>query len=129
NNYNSFVQDASGKTDDKFKSSKLRSEIIGIAQQHLANAQDIGISLEGDGTLKIDEELLKQAASGSSSAESLAPVNSFADSLIAKTKDISVDPMKYVERPVVNYKNPDSRDYTSPYITSEYSGMMFNNYC
>ena len=129
NNYNSFVQDASGKTDDKFKSNKLRSEIVGIAQQHLANAQDIGISLEGDGTLKIDEELLKQAASGSSSAESLEPVNSFADSLIDKTKDISVDPMKYVDRPVVNYKNPDSKDYTSPYITSEYSGMMFNNYC
>ena len=53
----------------------------------------------------------------------------FADSLIDKTKDIAVDPMKYVDRPVVNYKNPDSRDYTSPYITSEYSGMMFNNYC
>ncbi len=128
-NYNSFVQDASGKTDDKFKSNKLRSEIIGIAQQHLANAQDIGISLEGSGTLKIDEELLKQAVSGTSSAESLAPVNNFADSLIEKTKDISVDPMKYVDRPVVNYRSPDSRDYTSPYITSEYSGMMFNNYC
>ena len=48
---------------------------------------------------------------------------------IEKTKDISVDPMKYVDRPVVNYKNPDNRDYSSPYITSEYSGMMFNNYC
>ena len=48
----------------------------------------------------------------------------------SKTKEISVDPMKYVDRPVVNYKNPDNKDPTgSPYITSEYSGMMFNNYC
>ena len=73
--------------------------------------------------------MLKQAVSGGSSMESLDPINKFADALIEKTKDISVDPMKYVERPVVNYKNPDNRDYSSPYITSEYSGMMFNNYC
>ncbi len=128
-NYNSFVEDASGITDTKFKSAKLKAEIVGIAQQHLARAQDIGIELQPEGTLKIDDEMLRQAVSGSSSAASLQPVNNFADSLIAKTKEISVDPMKYVDRPVVNYKNPDSRDYNSPYITSEYSGMMFNNYC
>ncbi len=129
NNYNAFVEDASGITDEKFKSAKLKSEIVGIAQAHLSKAADIGIELEPGGTLKIDEELLRQAVSGSSASESLQPVNNFADSLISKTKEISVDPMKYVDRPVVNYKNPDSRDYSSPYITSEYSGMMFNNYC
>lgn len=128
-NYNSFIRDASGIEDSKFKSSKLKSEMIGIAQSNLANSQDIGITLQGDGSLAIDEELLKQAISSSSSREALQPVNRFADSLIDKTKEISVDPMKYVDRPVVNYKNPDSRDYSSPYITSEYSGMMFNNYC
>ena len=121
-NYNSFVDDASGITDEKFKSAKLKSEIVGIAQQHLARAEDIGITLESTGTLAIDEEMLRQAVSGSAVSESLEPVNKFADSLIAKTKEISVDPMKYVDRPVVNYKNPDSRDYSSPYITSEYSG-------
>ena len=128
-NYNNFVKDASGITDNKFKSNKLRSEIIGIAQQHLADSEDLGIKLEGDGTLSIDDELLKQAVSGSESSAALQPVNNFADALIDKTKEISVDPMKYVDRPVVNYKNPDSRNYSSPYITSEYSGMMFNNYC
>ena len=73
--------------------------------------------------------MLKQAVSGSESAAALQPINNFADSLIDKTKEISVDPMKYVDRPVVNYKNPDSKNYSSPYITSVYSGMMFNNYC
>ena len=128
-NYNNFVKDASGITDNKFKSNKLRSEIVGIAQQHLADSEDLGIKLEGDGTLSIDDELLKQAVSASESSAALQPVNNFADALIDKTKEISVDPMKYVDRPVVNYKNPDSRNYSSPYITSEYSGMMFNNYC
>ena len=128
-NYNNFIKDASGIADDKFKGSKLRSEIVGIAQQNLANSEDLGIRLESNGTLGIDDEMLKQAVSSGDSMAALEPVNKFADALIEKTKDISVDPMRYVDRPVVNYKNPDSRDYSSPYITSEYSGMMFNNYC
>ncbi len=129
NNYNSFIEDASGIENEKFKSDKLKSEMVGIAKQYMANLEDAGVKLEGDGKLSIDDELLTQAVSSSESKKSLAPVKDFADSLIEKTKEISVDPMKYVDRPVVNYKNPDSKDYTSPYITSEYSGMMFNNYC
>ncbi len=128
-NYNDFVKDASGDKDPKFKSDKLRSEIIGIAKQHMTGMEDTGIKLEGDGTLSIDEELLTQAISGSESEASLAPVKQFSSALIEKAKEISVDPMRYVDRPVVNYKNPDNKDTNSPYITSEYSGMMFNNYC
>ncbi len=128
-NYNSFVSDASEIKDDKFKGDKLRTEVIGIAKQYMSNIEDTGIKLEGNGTLSIDEELLNQAVSSAQSKESLAPVKKFADALLEKTKDISINPMKYVDRPVVNYKNPDNRDTSSPYITSEYSGMMFNNYC
>ena len=127
--YNTFIDEAAGIENDKFKSDKLKSEMVGIAKQHMANMSDAGISLEADGKLSIDDELLTQAVSGTESKKSLSPVKAFSESLIEKTKEISVDPMKYVDRPVVNYKNPDSKDYTSPYVTSEYSGMMFNNYC
>ena len=128
-NYNDFVTEASGEKNPKFKSDKLKSEIVGIAKQYMTNMEDTGIALEGNGTLSIDDELLTQAISGAESAESLAPIKKFSGALLEKAKDISVDPMKYVDRPVVNYKNPDSKDFNSPYITSEYSGMMFNNYC
>ncbi len=128
-NYNDFVKDASGDKDVKFKSDKLKSEIVGIAKQYMSTMEDTGIKLEGNGTLSIDDELLTQAISGAESAISLAPVKQFSSALLNKAKDISVDPMKYVDRPVVNYKNPDNKDTNSPYITSEYSGMMFNNYC
>ena len=127
--YNGFIQDAGDINDAKFKGSKLKSEFVGLAQQYLSQAEDIGIRLEGNGSLTIDNEMLKQAVASSASSAALEPVNRFASALIDKTKDISVDPMKYVDRPVVNYKNPHSRDTNNPYITSEYSGMMFNNYC
>ncbi len=127
--YNDFVNDASGMKDTKFKSDKLRTEIVGIAKQYMTNMEDTGLSITANGTISIDEELLTQAISGAESEASLSPIKYFSNALFEKAKDISVDPMKYVDRPVVSYKNPDSKDYTSPYITSEYSGMMFNNYC
>ncbi len=128
-NYNSFVEEASGEHAANFKSDKLKADTVGIAIQYMSNIEDIGIKLEADGKLSIDDELLSQAVSGPGSKESLVPIKQFSDALIEKTKEISIDPMKYVDRPVVNYRNPDSRDTSSPYITSEYSGMMFNNYC
>ena len=129
-NYNDFVNDVSGLKDEKFKSDKLRSDIVGIAKQYMTSIEDTGIKLEADGKISIDDELLSQAISALQSSNSLTPVKQFAEALISKTKEISVDPMKYVDRPVVKYKNPDNHDNTgSPYITSEYSGMMFNNYC
>ncbi|SFB76572.1 hypothetical protein [Butyrivibrio sp. YAB3001] len=128
-NYNDFVVDASGERGAKFKSDKLKFELVSIAKQYMTSMEDTGIVLDAEGTISVDEELLTQAISGAESTASLAPIKRFSNALIEKTKDISVDPMKYVERTVVNYKNPDSQDGTSPYITSEYSGMMFNNYC
>ena len=129
-NYNEFIDEASGFKDEKFKSDKLKTEMIGIAKQYMTNIEDTGIKMEADGKLSIDSELLTQAISGTESTQALSPIKQFSQALISKTKDISVDPMKYVDRPVVNYKNPDNKDTTtSPYITSEYSGMMFNNYC
>jgi hypothetical protein len=36
--------------------------------------------------------------------------------------------MDYVDKKIVAYKNP-GHNFASPYITSAYSGMMFNSYC
>jgi len=129
-NYNSFVKDASEPHDAKFKGDKLRSEAIALARQHIKDTESLGIKLEGDGVISIDSDTLKEAIAKTTDIDTLAPIKQFANSLLEMAKEISVNPMKYVDRPVVNYKNPDNREnVSSPYITSEYSGMMFNNYC
>ena len=55
-------------------------------------------------------------------------VKDFANSLMRKTSQISLNPMQYVNKTIVAYKNP-GRNFATPYITSAYSGMMFNSYC
>ena len=56
-------------------------------------------------------------------------IQNFGASLLRKTSQISLNPMEYVDKKIVAYKNPTHENFATPYITSEYSGMMFNSYC
>ena len=87
-----------------------------------------GIHIAENGKVEVDEERLSEISRNEEGIERFLPVNDFAKALIEKSREISLDPMKYVERPVVNYKNP-GHGFVQPYITSEYSGMLFSGYC
>ena len=52
----------------------------------------------------------------------------FTDSILKKINDVSLNPMQYVEKTIVAYKNP-GHNFPAPYAASAYSGMMFNYYC
>ena len=129
--YNDFLDCASEVHATGIKSTKLVTETRAIAERHLSNSnmEEMGIKINADGHISFDEGQLAKAAGVGSDPAGIRFLREFAGALVAKTKAISVDPMKYVERPVVNYKDPGSTQNPSPYVTSEYSGMMFNNYC
>ena len=38
---------------------------------------------------------------------------------------ISINPMSYVDKKLIAYPHP-TKNYVNPYVTSRYSGMMFN---
>ena len=82
-----------------------------------------------DGTLNIDRNLVRQAAMETQDvAESFGSLKSLSSALLNKSNQISLNPMNYVQKTVVAYKNP-GHNFASPYTTSAYSGMMFNSYC
>ena len=81
-----------------------------------------------DITKKAITSQLEDALSQDDAKDLLAPVKDFTNSLLRKTNNISLNPMHYVNKTIVAYKNP-GHGYTSPYVTSAYSGMMFNSYC
>ncbi|WP_029322783.1 flagellar filament capping protein FliD [Butyrivibrio sp. AE3004] len=127
--YNSFIDSVSNVHNTGFKSSKLVGETVSIAQHHIRNIDDYGISLSEEGRIDYNPQRLRDKSVAGPPKEVVEPLQEFAKALQEKTDEISIDPMKYVERPVFNYKDPHGGDNPSPYITSEYSGMMFNNYC
>ena len=127
--YNNFIDSLNDVQSAGYKSHKLTGETIAIARSNLKATSEFGISLTEDGHISCDSQLMKDKFLSGTGQEVLNPLMHLAKDLIAKADEISIDPMKYVERPVFNYKDPNGTDNPSPYITSEYSGMMFNNYC
>ena len=126
--YNTFLKAATEYTGSQPKAMKLLSEMTRITAYYGGGLDSIGLSMQEDGSLKINADLLKQSALSEQSAELFAPLKNFTGALIRKTNSISLDPMEYVNKTIVAYKNP-GHSFASPYITSAYSGMMFNGYC
>lgn len=127
--YNDFVKAASSYLDSQPKSRQLVHEMQGIASLYYNSFKSMGVQPAEDGTLNINTDILhKTAIQSDDISETFGSLKDFALSLIRKSNQISINPMNYVEKTVVAYKNP-GHNFVSPYATSAYSGMMFNGYC
>lgn len=126
--YNSFIDTASDYSRVHPKSGKLVNEMNRIARLYQEGFHSMGISMQENGQLSLDAETLRKSALADGGKESLSTLRDFANSLLRKTDQVSLNPMEYVDKTIVAYKNP-GHNFASPYITSAYSGMMFNSYC
>ncbi len=127
--YNDFLKAASTYQGAQSRGRQLVHELRGIALTHGDSLTSLGLTMSQDGTLEVDREAFHQAASQSGDiAETFGAFKKFSDMLLRKTSEVSLNPMNYVEKTVVAYKNP-GHNFISPYSTSAYSGMMFNGYC
>lgn len=126
--YNSFMDDASSYLGTQPKSNRLILEMKGVASLYKNELDAVGLSLNEDGKIQIDEKILCQSALEDNAKETFHSVKEFANSLVRKSKQISLDPMHYAASKIVAYKNP-GKNFAQAYITSAYSGMFFNSYC
>ena len=81
------------------------------------------IEISDDDTLSYPDT--EPAATASPGFEEL---QDFGSHLLKKLNAISMDPMEYLNRRICAYSNP-ATSYVNPYVTSIYSGMLFNTYC
>ena len=125
--YNSFIQSASSYLGSQPLSNRLVGEINGISNYYHNGLGNMGLNLESDGSIQIDTDMLDSVASKDNKGF-LEPVKEFTNTLLRKANQVSLNPMNYVNKTVVAYKNP-GKNFSSPYVTSAYSGMMFNSYC
>ena len=129
--YNEFIKAASNYLDSQSQSRKLIQEFKGIASVYRPSMEAMGMNIAEDGTLNVNRDQLRQSALQSDNInETFAYLKSFSSTLLRKSDQVSLNPMDYVDKKMVAYKNPvASRNYVSPYSTSAYTGMMFNSYC
>lgn len=126
--YNSFLHSVHDSASTLSRGRKLLGDINGLAFAHKAYLDSIGIKSAENGSLSIDDSLLRQSLDESEIASSTEYLQQFASSLLRKSKQINLNPMNFVDKTVVAYKNP-GKELATPYITSPYSGMLFNSYC
>ena len=126
--YNDFMQSIGQYRDEHPMSKRLMNEVSGIANYYSDTFSSLGLSVDEDGLISINNETMKTSLEGDKMEELFDSMKNFTSSLLRKSGEITLDPMKYVDKKVVAYKNP-GKSFSSPYTSSIYSGMMFNFYC
>ncbi len=126
--YNDFIRTASEHLSSKSGNKTLLFEMDRISSYYRNSLDSFGLKMNTDGFLNVDTKQLENVARSEVARELFSTVKDFANSLLRKTNEVTLDPMRYVNKTIVAYKNP-GRSFSSPYVTSAYSGMMFNSYC
>lgn len=126
--YNSFINKINAYVDSQPYSKKLIGEMNRIGQNYSVDLESLGLSFDDDGFISLDKNLLSQTAQEDDAMEQFKSIKHFTSSVLNKINHISLDPMEYTQKTIVAYKNP-GRTFASPYVTSNYSGMMFSSYC
>ncbi len=127
--FNEFLKAVNSYAGQGIKTRLLDNELNGITDTYRDALGNLGINIETNGSLTIDSDKLRAVAGESDDiGETFSTLKDFSNSMIRKSNQVSLDPMQYVNRKVVAYKNP-GHNLTSPYTSSIYSGMIFNYGC
>lgn len=106
---------------------KLQRDMASLSRNHQADLESIGLMVGENGTVHIDKEILSQAVVPERAQDTFETLSQFRDAIGKKADSISINPMNYVNKVVVAYKNP-GHNFATPYISSIYSGMMLDHY-
>ena len=126
--YNSFINKAAAYLDSQPYSKKLVREMGAISSNYNKELSEVGLNLKEDGTIELDKEAMSKTARSEDALSKFKNIKSFTGSVLDKMNKVSLNPMDYTQKTIVAYKNP-GKSFVSPYVTSNYSGMMFSSYC
>lgn len=127
--YNRFLTGTSDYLKSQPRSRHVVREMNQIVALYQESLNAIGVTSREDGTLNVDRSKLGSAVVSSDDvSDTFHTLKDFSNSLLRKSTQVSLNPMQYVEQTIVAYKNP-GHNYVNPYVSSSYSGMLFNGYC
>lgn len=106
---------------------KLLTEMSAISRSRRESLGNIGLMVGENGTITLDKEKLEAAIQPERSDATFHRLSTFKAALGAKADTVAINPMNYVNKVVVNYKNP-GKNFAAPYFSSVYSGMLLDRY-
>ena len=106
---------------------KLLIEMSSVSKSRRESLGEIGLMVAEDGMISLDKDRLEAAIQPNRADVTFKRLSKFKNAIGAKADAIAINPMNYVNKVVVNYKNP-GKTFTAPYFSSVYSGMMLDRY-
>lgn len=110
-------------------STGLQAELRAMIGTSRNELEGCGISFDKDGFMELDISLATEAIESGEMRELFGSESSLTNRIIAKTDAIKINPMEYVDKKIVSYPNFAKPPRGYSYITSLYSGLLFNYYC
>ena len=101
------------------------NEISAIAKGMSESLAFTGINTDEVGHLELDENRLSEVINSDDKAQAFTTLNQLKAAISKAASKASINPMAYVDKAIVEYKNP-GKSLAAPYATSQYSGMLLN---
>jgi len=128
NAFNGILKIAEGSSAEVTgDTNKLFNEMSSVSRSRRESLGEIGLDVADNGTITLNKEQLEIAIQPENADKTFGRLSAFKNAMGAKADTIAINPMNYVNKVVVNYKNP-IKTFTAPYFSSVYSGMMLDRY-
>ena len=128
--FNSMIRIAEHHSGMPASNEKLLKDMGNVAKTFSSSLDPIGLSVSDKGMIDVDRTKLTQSVVSEEADQNIGVLNRFKDAIGRKADEASLDPMNYVKKILVTYKNPISdKNLVCPYISSIYSGMMVDRIC
>lgn len=122
-NYNNLIALSNKK--DTHELRMLRSNMTSTVKYNRELLESNGFHVNDDYTLSVDHAAVEKAAKDGTIFDNLKNLDSFKNVLKKRVDNIEVNPMEYINKKIVAYKNPQKL-ISTPYAASIYTGMMFD---
>jgi len=104
---------------------RLSNEVTGIWHTLSDGLNSVGIFENEEGRLFLDREKMSEAVSSDRAENTFNILDGFKNAMSRESDKISMNPVKYIDKRVVEYKNP-GKNFSAPYASSVYAGLMIN---
>lgn len=126
-NYNRTIELSKESVGKNTGKGRLYNEFTRLAHSYSEVLNQNGLSLNDEGRIEIDTQLLNKAAEDGSIHDTINSLDKFRESIRLKADAMYSNPMEYVNKKIVAYKNPKN-NYPNPYSDSAYAGMIFDGF-
>lgn len=128
-NYNTLIRYNHQFEEKTGTPSKLLRELKSLAKSFSSELESCGIRFDEEGYMELDTSLAVQAIEDGDMKKLFQADSVMSAKLFMKTDSIKINPMEYVDKKIVSYPNFEKPPKGYSYITSLYSGLLFNYYC